>query len=152
MILPLYFALVGAHMEYSVQMWSPLYRRDIDLLEHIQRRATKIIKGNEHHFYKDRLREQGLFSLEKRRLRGDLIVAIQYLKGSYKKEGYRICCDRTMESAFKLTEGRLRLDVMKKSFTVRVVRHWNRLPRDVVDSPSLETIKVRLDQALRNLI
>ena len=97
-------------MEYSVQMWSPLYRRDIDLLEHIQRRATKIIKGNEHHFYKDRLREQGLFSLEKRRLRGDLIVAIQYLKGGYKKKGNRLFsrvhCDKTWRNCFKIKEER----------------------------------------------
>ena len=50
------------------------------------------------------------------------------------------------------SEGRFRLDIRKKSFTVRVVRHWNRLPREVVDAPFLETFKARLDQALSNLI
>ncbi|KFP49904.1 hypothetical protein N323_08225, partial [Cathartes aura] len=52
----------------------------------------------------------------------------------------------------KLNEGRFRLDIRKKFFTVRVVKHWNRFPREVVDAPSLETFQVRLDGALSNLI
>jgi len=70
----------------------------MDLLEHIQRKATKVIQGMEHLSYEDRLRELGLFILEKGRLWGDLKAAFQYLKGDYKKGNrifIRVCCDRT---------------------------------------------------------
>ncbi|KAK4825250.1 hypothetical protein QYF61_025649 [Mycteria americana] len=93
----------------------------------------------------ERLRELELFSLEKRRLQGHLIAAFQCLKGAYKKDGdklfSRTCCDRTRGNGFKLKEGRFRLDRRKKLFTMRVAKHWNRLPREVADAPSLETFK-----------
>ena len=83
-------------------------------------------------------------------------MAFQYLEASYRKDRdrlfTRVCGDRTRGDGFKIKEGRFRLDIKKESFTVRAVRHWNRLPRDVVDAPSLETFKVRLGQALDNLI
>ena len=89
-------------------------------------------KELEHLPNEDRLRELGLFSLEKRRLRGDLIVAFQYLKGTYKKSGEglfrRACGGSTMGNVFKLREGRLRLHTRKKFLPVRVVRYWNRTP------------------------
>jgi len=149
-------ALARPHLESCIQLWSPQHRKDMDLLEQVQRRATKMIRGLEHLSYEDRLRELGLFSLEKRRLQGDLIVAFQYLKGAYKKDGDRLssrtCRDRTRGNGFKLEGGRFRLDIRKIVFTVRVVKHWNMLPREVVDAPFLETFDVRLDGALSNLI
>ena len=97
-----------------------------------------------------------MFSLEKRRLWSDLIAAFQYLKGAYKQEGSqlftRVDNSRTKGNGFKLREGRFRLDVRGKFFTMRVVRCRNRLPREVVDAPSLEVFKARLDGALGNLI
>jgi len=111
-----------------------------------------MIRGIEHLSYEERLRELGLFSLEKRRLWGDLIAAVWYLKGAYKKDGdklfSRACCNKTSGNGFKPKEGRFRLDIRKKFFIMREVKHWNGLPREVVDAPSLKTFKARLDTAL----
>ncbi|KAK4827201.1 hypothetical protein QYF61_015229 [Mycteria americana] len=138
------------------QLWSTQHRKDTDLLDQVQRRAPKMIRGLEHLSYKDRLTELGLFSLEKRRLQGHLIEAFQYFKGAYKKDGdksfSRASSDRTRGNGFKLEESRFRLDIIKKNITIRVVKQWNRLPREVVEAPSLETFKVRLDGALSNLL
>jgi len=103
-ILPLCSTLVRPHLESCIQRWSPQPRKEMDLLERGEGRATKMIRGLEQLSYEKRLRELGLFSLEKRRLQADLTVAFQYLKGTYIKATgglvKRTCSDRTRGSVF----------------------------------------------------
>ena len=99
-----------------------------------------MLRGLQHLPYKDRLRELGLLSLEKRRLRGDLSAAFQDLKGAYKQEGRQLFergdKSRTRGNGLKLKEGRLRLDVRGKLLT-ESGEVLEQLPREAVDAPSI---------------
>ena len=106
--------------------------------------------------YEEQLRSLGLFSLEKRKLRGDLITFHSFLvRGSGEAVAdlfSSVANDKTCGNGVKLQQGRFRLDIRKRFFTERVVAHWNRLPKDIGTAPSLSEFKKRLDCALSHMV
>jgi len=155
-LLPLYSALGRPHLQCCGQCCAPQFKKDEELLERVQWRAARVMRGLEHLSYEGRLRELGLFSLKKRRLREDLRNAYEYPQGGCQEDGAKLFSvvpsNRTRGNGHKLKHRKFQLNIRKNFFPLRVTEHWNRLPREAVESPSLEIFKTCLDAVLRSLL
>ncbi len=147
----LHLALVRPILEYGQQASSPYLRRDTALMERIQRLATRMVKGMRELPYEDRLRRLNIFSLERRRLRGDLILAFNLFHGRLdlpRAECFEAPTGRDLRGHdFKLRHRSFRLLRRKAAFSVRLPISWNKLPMVIVNSPTLDTFKRLLDSA-----
>ena len=154
--LKLYKSMVRPHLEYSIQAWSPHTKKNIKLLEGVQRRATKLVRGCRNLEYEDRLKVLGLTTLETRRLRGDMLETFKIVSGM---EGldrglffkFNSNINQTRGHNFKLEKPRSRLNIRKFSFGHRVIDEWNSLPQEVVNSTSLNPFKTRIDEHYKNI-
>ena len=150
----LYKSLARSHLEYAVQVWSPYRKGDIDALEKVQMRATKMLCKNKNLTYKERLRLLNIPTLKFRRHRGDMIEVFKivhdiYDKGTTVKLSFHNS-SRTRGHGYKLYQQHVKYDLRKYFFNNRIIALWNGLPDCVVSAPSVNSFKNRLDKFWEN--
>ena len=142
--LKLYMSLVRPNLEYAQVVWSPKLRKYVHMLENVQRRATRLIDGYRNLTYEERLRKLGLPTLEYRRLANDMIEVYKHL---HVYDESTVCDKLTLRSRpnrkhdYQLLPNFARdgaRGVQSKSFYYRCISSWNALPRDVVDSATVD--------------
>ena len=148
-IIKLYKALVRPKLDYCVQVWSPYLKKDINRIEQIQHRATRMINGFWKFDYESRLDKCKLIALEDRRTRGDLIEVYKLINGIDKVD-YRnffelVNSDKTRGHRYKLVKKRCKLEVRRNFFSQRVISKWNGLPEHVVQAKSVNAFKNSYD-------
>jgi ribonuclease P/MRP protein subunit RPP40 len=146
----LYKTYIRPHLEYCIQAWSPYLVKDIECLEKVQRRATKLVSGIRNKPYHERLCLLGLTTLKQRRVRGDLIETFKIMTSREKlcKKDFFQLADQQhglRGHTMKLFRKRCRTTMRANSFSMRVVDEWNALPQEVVDATSVNCFKNRLD-------
>jgi hypothetical protein len=153
-ILSLYKSVVRPKLEYCIQAWRPHLAKDIELIERVQHRATKLISSLRKETYETRVKLLGLTTLETRRLRGDLIEAFKIMKGfedvSWNKFFTMSSSKQLRGHSLKLYKPSFRLDIRKYSFSQRVINEWNLLPDELLECKTVNNFKKYLDLHLRN--
>lgn len=151
LFLKLYKSYVRPLLEYAYQVWSPYFKKDIDILEKVQRRATKMVLFLRHKSYEDRLDTLGLTTLEKRRQRGDLIETYKILTEHYdvpslKSMYTKNTNERLRGHSLKLNRNNTTSNPRKHFLSNRVVDTWNKLPEEVISANSVNSFKNKLDK------
>jgi ribonucleases P/MRP protein subunit RPP40 len=153
-LLALYKTLVRPHLEYCTAAWSPHYVKDKVLLERIQHRFTRMVPGLRHLDYMERLRRLGLWTLEERRNRADVLEVFKMLRGLSSVpfgEFFEVdASGRTRGHSVKLVRHHCRLDVRQHFFSERVINRWNRLDQTAVESRTLNAFKTNLTRLRDN--
>ena len=150
----LFVSLVRPHLEYGNVVWNPYLRKDIEMIERVQHRATRLVPGFAKLPYEERLRRLELTSLEDRRLRGDVIEAFKYMHKIYNVDESEMLPRHTQEGmmtrghSLKLLKRSCNSQVRANFFGLRVVNKWNLLPENVVASSSVNCFKGRYDRWL----
>ena len=149
----IYCSYIRPHLEYCIQAWSPYYRKDIQTLEKVQQRATKLVRRLKNLPYEERLRRLKLYPLEQRRLRCDLIETFKILSGKERIDPaifFRAATSINLRgNSKKLYKQRSRLMLRQNFFSQRVVNYWNSLPNAVVEAETTNSFKNRLDKHWR---
>ena len=154
--LQIYKAYVRPHLEYCIQAWSPWLQKDIDVLEKVQRRATKMVSGMKKLSYEQRLKRLNLTTLETRRKRGDLIETFKLLK---KKENidyeHFFQMDQNSHNlrghSLKVYVPGVRTNTRKFFFSHRVLENWNKLPQEAIDTETVNCFKTRIDRYIKDM-
>lgn len=148
----MYKTYIRPHMEFAVQAWNPYLRKDIECLEKIQHRATKLVPQLRNLEYENRLKALNLTTLEERRARGDMIQAYRIITG---KDD--VNCDQffkfrenanTRGNSMKVYKPRLKKSIQQRVnfFSIRIVNAWNALPDEVISAQTVNSFKNRLDR------
>ena len=148
-ILNLYISLVRPILDYGAAIWNPHLKEDIQKIERIQRRATKMITGMRNLSYEERLRKCKLMSLESRRRRYDLIETFKIMKQIYtmdKEKLFKFQENQTRGHKYKIYKKQTRLNIRKYFFSVRVVNDWNKLPKEAVEAKDINKFKKAIDR------
>ena len=153
-IATLYKSMVRPHLEYGNAIWGPCYKGDLKLIEGVQRRATKLVSNLRDKPYIDRIKEMKLPSMEYRRKRGDMIQCFKIMKGLVRIEKEELFCMQPHYVTRGHDQNFLRQQAKRSaraiSFSLRTIRNWNNLPQDVIDAPSVNVFKNRIDSAWKD--